>query len=99
MFWDRKSTSFIDNTMITYNQCQLLLLEPGTGSSSPISKCTSTYLSPLKLILWKWNGFLWRKKGKMRKARAILTTRLQMLGARRGCETGRVSMFLCLDVE
>jgi hypothetical protein len=30
---------------------------------------------------------------------AILTTRLQMLGARRGCETGKVSLFLCLDVE
>jgi hypothetical protein len=29
MFWDRKSTSFIDNTMITYNQSRLLLHEPG----------------------------------------------------------------------
>jgi hypothetical protein len=27
---------------------------------------------------------------------AILSTRLQMLGARRGCETGRVSLFLYL---
>jgi len=48
---------------------------------------------------WKWNGFLWRKKGKMRKDEAILTTRLQMLGARRGCEMGIVSLFLLLDVE
>jgi hypothetical protein len=89
MFWDRKST-FIDKTMITYNQCQLLLLEPGPDTSSPSSKCTSTYLSPLKLLLGKWNGLLWRKKGKVRKVEAILIKGLQMLGARRGCETGRV---------
>jgi hypothetical protein len=57
------------------------------------------YLSPIKLLLWKWNGFLWRKKGKMRKAKAILTTRLQMLGERRGSEMGGVSMFLFLDME
>jgi hypothetical protein len=57
------------------------------------------YLSPLNLLLGKWIGFLWRKKGKMRNYEAILTTRMQMLGARRGYETGRVSLFLCLDVE
>jgi hypothetical protein len=39
------------------------------------------------------------KKGKMRKDEAILTTRLQILGARRGCEMGRVSLILCFDVE
>jgi hypothetical protein len=64
MFWDRKSTSFIDNTMITYNQSRLLLLEPGLGSSSPSSKCTSMYLSPLNLLLGKWNGFMMEEKGK-----------------------------------
>jgi hypothetical protein len=41
----------------------------------------------------------WRKKEKMRNSEAILTTRLQMLGARRGCEMGIVSLLLCLDVE
>jgi hypothetical protein len=39
------------------------------------------------------------KREKMRKAEAILTTRLQMLGARRGHETCTISLFLCLDVE
>jgi hypothetical protein len=41
----------------------------------------------------------WRKKEKVRNYEAILTTRLQMLGARRGCETGRVSLLLCIDVK
>jgi hypothetical protein len=27
-YWDKKITSFIDKTMITYNQIQILLLEP-----------------------------------------------------------------------
>jgi hypothetical protein len=99
MFWDRKSTSFIDNTMINYNQNRLLFLEPSPSSSSPSSKCTSLYLYPLNLLLGKWNEFLWRKKGKMRNFEVILTTRLQILGERRGFETGSVSLFLSLYVE
>jgi hypothetical protein len=35
----------------------------------------------------------------MGNSNAILTTRLQMLGSRRGCEMGKVSPFLCLDLE
>ena len=63
MFWDKKNTSFINNTMITYNQSQLLLLEPGPIFSSPSSKFTSLYLSPLKILHGKWNGVL-EEKGK-----------------------------------
>jgi hypothetical protein len=57
------------------------------------------YISPLTLILGKWKEFLWRKKGKMRNSEVILTTRFQILGVRRGSEMGRVSLFLCLDME
>jgi hypothetical protein len=44
-------------------------------------------------------GFDRGRKEKVRDSEAILTTRMQMLRARMGCETGRVSLFLCLDVE
>jgi hypothetical protein len=85
--------------MIKYNQSWLLLLEPGLGSSSLSSKCTSVYLSPLKLLLWEMDWVLMEEKQKMRNSEAILTTRLQMLEERRVCEMGRVSLFLCLDME
>ena len=64
MIWDRKSTSFIDNTMITYNQSRLLLLEPGPGSSSTSSKCTSMYLSSSQTSSWEMEWVLMKEKGR-----------------------------------
>jgi hypothetical protein len=39
------------------------------------------------------------KREKLRDSEANLTIRMQMRGARRGCEIGIDSLFLCLDVE
>jgi hypothetical protein len=55
--------------------------------------------SPLNLLFL---GSEWVSDGGRREnweCRAILTKGLQLLGARRGCEMGRVSLFLCLDVK
>jgi len=94
MFWDNKNTSFIDNTMITYNQSRASL-----GSSSPSSKCSSNKLLLPTLFLGSIMILWWMKEGKLGNSKAILAKGLQIFGARMGCETRWVSLFLCLDVE
>jgi hypothetical protein len=60
MIWDRKSTSFIDNTMITYNQIRLLLHEPGRDPlhqdpSAPLHMDFSSHTSSWE-IEWVYDG-------------------------------------------
>jgi hypothetical protein len=53
------------------------------------------FTSPEKVSLLVFSH-LESLREKMRDFKGILSTRMQMLRERRGCETRRVSLFLCL---
>jgi hypothetical protein len=57
--------------------------------------------SPLNLHIssWEVNGFLMEEEGLIGKCRGNSHKRAAITWGKEGCEMGRVSLFLCIDVK